>query len=80
MINIEKGSSPEAKLPFEIENWIELGLGVVVILLRLYARAKVVGIRKWQADDFISIMALLLWAVGTSTPMKAQGLTCSRWR
>ncbi|PWY81559.1 hypothetical protein BO94DRAFT_558007 [Aspergillus sclerotioniger CBS 115572] len=61
MIRIEKYVTARARLPFIIENWIELCLGVLVILLRLYSRAKVVGIRKWQADDFMSIIALFLW-------------------
>ncbi|PYI03982.1 hypothetical protein BO78DRAFT_348602, partial [Aspergillus sclerotiicarbonarius CBS 121057] len=63
MFSIEKGSSWAAKLPITIETWIECLIGIFVILLRLYARAKVVGVKKWQPDDYISIMVLLFWAV-----------------
>ncbi|RAL00003.1 uncharacterized protein BO80DRAFT_465716 [Aspergillus ibericus CBS 121593] len=63
MLHIEKGSPWTARLPFDIENWIELGLGIIVILLRLYARAKVVGIKKRQPDDYITVLVFFLWAV-----------------
>ncbi|KAL4770625.1 hypothetical protein BDW60DRAFT_208999 [Aspergillus nidulans var. acristatus] len=47
--------------PFQKEAWTEYGIGVVVLLLRLFARLKVVGIRNWQGDDYFSIVALIFW-------------------
>ncbi|GAT31225.1 hypothetical protein RIB2604_04100360 [Aspergillus luchuensis] len=63
MIYIENGSSTkESRLPFEIEEWVEMAIGMFVILLRLYARTRAVGFRKWQGDDYLSVVALVLWA------------------
>ncbi|OJJ70323.1 hypothetical protein ASPBRDRAFT_677000 [Aspergillus brasiliensis CBS 101740] len=61
MIHIEPGSTQEQSLPFEIEEWIELAIGMFVILLRLFARTRAVGFRKWQGDDYLSIVTLVLW-------------------
>ncbi|KAL6229649.1 hypothetical protein BDW75DRAFT_235036 [Aspergillus navahoensis] len=47
--------------PFQKEAWTEYAIGVIVLLLRLFARLKVVGIRNWQGDDYFSIVALLFW-------------------
>ncbi|GLA37342.1 hypothetical protein AnigIFM63309_004255 [Aspergillus niger] len=62
MIHIEPGcSTKESRLPFEIEEWVEMAIGMFVILLRLYARTRAVGVRKWQGDDYLGIVALVLW-------------------
>ncbi|KAL4885798.1 hypothetical protein BJY04DRAFT_179217 [Aspergillus karnatakaensis] len=47
--------------PFQKEAWTEYGIGVVVILFRLFARFKVVGIKNWQGDDYFSIISLIFW-------------------
>lgn len=49
--------------PFQKEAWIEYGIGVVVILFRIFARIKVVGIKNWQGDDYFSVVALIFWTV-----------------
>ncbi|KAL3462422.1 hypothetical protein BJX64DRAFT_139983 [Aspergillus heterothallicus] len=50
--------------PFQTEAWTEYSIGVVVILFRLFARFKVVGIKNWQGDDYFSIVAIIFWTVG----------------
>ncbi|KAJ0423569.1 hypothetical protein BJY00DRAFT_321698 [Aspergillus carlsbadensis] len=47
--------------PFQTEAWTEYSIGVVVILFRLFARFKVVGVKNWQGDDYFSIVALIFW-------------------
>ncbi|GES57977.1 hypothetical protein ATEIFO6365_0004005300 [Aspergillus terreus] len=47
--------------PFQKEAWTEYGIGTVIILLRILARAKVVGVKNWQGDDYFTIIALLFW-------------------
>jgi hypothetical protein len=49
--------------PFQTEAWTEYGIGVVVILLRMFARTKVVGIKNWQGDDYFSVVTLIFWTV-----------------
>ncbi|GAB1218289.1 hypothetical protein ATERTT37_007543 [Aspergillus terreus] len=49
--------------PFQKEAWTEYGIGTVIILLRILARAKVVGVKNWQGDDYFTIIALLFWTV-----------------
>lgn len=56
--------------PFQKEAWTEYGIGVIVLLLRLFARMKVVGIRNWQGDDYFSIIALIFWTVCTRVSNK----------
>lgn len=38
---------------FAIESWTLYSIGVLVTLLRTYARAKAVGIRSFRADDYL---------------------------
>lgn len=85
MIYIENGSSTkESRLPFEIEEWVEMAIGMFVILLRLYARTRAVGFRKWQGDDYLSVVALVLWAVSIQFASEDEGvkvdIPCSRPR
>ncbi|EAW12317.1 uncharacterized protein ACLA_062820 [Aspergillus clavatus NRRL 1] len=47
--------------PFQTEAWTEYGLGVVIILGRIFARWKIVGIKNWQGDDWFSIVSLMFW-------------------
>ena len=44
--------------PFQKEAWTPSW--VVILLLRIFARAKVVGVRNWQGDDYFAIVSLLL--------------------
>lgn len=75
MIYIENGSSTqESRLPFEIEEWVEMAIGMFVILLRLYARTRAVGFRKWQGDDYLSIVALVLWTVSIQVASEGEGV------
>ncbi|RDW60537.1 hypothetical protein BP6252_11920 [Coleophoma cylindrospora] len=47
---------------FQIETWTELGIGFLIVILRICARWKIVGIRNFRVDDYLIILALLLWA------------------
>lgn len=47
------------------ENFVLLGIGLLVIALRLYARVSAVGITKLQADDYLMVAA----AVRPSIPL-----------
>ncbi|KAJ6442470.1 allantoate permease [Purpureocillium lavendulum] len=49
--------------PFQIEAWIEYGLGVAVLFLRFFARWKVVGFKKWEGDDYFAILVLVFWTL-----------------
>jgi hypothetical protein len=51
--------------PFQKEAWTEYGIGVLIILGRIFARWKVVGVKNWQGDDYFAIAALLFWTVGS---------------
>ncbi|KAK7443640.1 hypothetical protein Landi51_08988 [Colletotrichum acutatum] len=46
--------------PFQTEAWTEYGLGVLIILLRIFARWKIVGFN-WQGDDYFAILCLIFW-------------------
>jgi len=48
--------------PFQTEAWAEYGLGTLIVLLRIFARWKVVGF-KWQGDDWFSLGVLIFWTV-----------------
>ncbi|KAB8071482.1 hypothetical protein BDV29DRAFT_197345 [Aspergillus leporis] len=52
--------------PFQTEAWAEYGIGTVVILLRIFARFKVVGIRNWQGDDYFAFVTLAFWTAELS--------------
>lgn len=41
------------------EVFILLGIGLVIILLRLYARWEAVGFNRWEADDCLMILAMV---------------------
>lgn len=60
--------------PFQAEAWTEYGIGVIILLLRLYARWKVVGF-KWQGDDWFTVAALVFWTVYkiSESPQQACG-------
>ncbi|KAL4972031.1 hypothetical protein BDW66DRAFT_144984, partial [Aspergillus desertorum] len=59
--------------PFQKEAWTEYVIGGVVLLLRLFARLKVVGVRNWQGDDYFSVVALLFWTVCTNSATEECG-------
>lgn len=42
-----------AMLQFTIEAWTLLAIGILVTMLRTYARIKAVGVRGLQADDYL---------------------------
>ncbi|KAF9890556.1 hypothetical protein FE257_005687 [Aspergillus nanangensis] len=47
--------------PFQKEAWTEYGIGTVILLFRIFARLKVVGVKNWQGDDYFAIVSLLFW-------------------
>ncbi|KAE8350546.1 hypothetical protein BDV28DRAFT_138925 [Aspergillus coremiiformis] len=47
--------------PFQTEAWAEYGIGSVVILLRIFARFRVVGVKNWQGDDYFAFVVLAFW-------------------
>lgn len=49
--------------PFQTEAWTEYGIGVIIILLRIFARFRVVGIKNWQGDDYFTFVVLAFWTV-----------------
>ena len=43
-----------------IELWVEYAVGVLIILLRICTRTLLVGgVRGWQGDDYLIILALV---------------------
>jgi hypothetical protein len=54
--------------PFQTEAWTEYALGVVVLLLRFFARWRMVGF-KWQGDDYFAVGALIFWTVSVRSGM-----------
>ncbi|KAK2053398.1 hypothetical protein LY76DRAFT_581822 [Colletotrichum caudatum] len=48
--------------PFQTEAWAEYGLGVSVILLRIFSRWKIVGFH-WQGDDYFAVLCLVFWTL-----------------
>lgn len=48
--------------PFQTEAWTEYGLGVIVILLRIFARWRIIGFN-WQGDDYFAVLCLIFWTV-----------------
>ncbi|KLU83806.1 hypothetical protein MAPG_02857 [Magnaporthiopsis poae ATCC 64411] len=50
---------------FITENFVLLGVGLLVIALRLYARVSAVGITKLQADDYLMVAAAVTYSVET---------------
>ncbi|CAM1501955.1 Fc.00g039390.m01.CDS01 [Cosmosporella sp. VM-42] len=47
--------------PFQTEAWTEYGIGVLVLLLRYFARWRAVGFKGWQGDDWFAVGALVFW-------------------
>lgn len=41
------------------ELFVLLGIGLAVILVRLYARWEAVGFSGWEADDYLMIVAMV---------------------
>ncbi|KAI2622725.1 hypothetical protein GGS26DRAFT_242269 [Hypomontagnella submonticulosa] len=67
-----------AMLQFTIEAWTLLAIGILVTMLRTYARIKAVGVRGLQADDYLVWVGAIFYAVETSLAYSvgavAQGL------
>jgi hypothetical protein len=64
------------KSPFIAEAWIEFSIGISIVILRLFARWKLVGFKGWRGDDYMSIVAALFWTVCGNYPH--YGRTSSR--
>ncbi|GKT56430.1 hypothetical protein ColTof4_09023 [Colletotrichum tofieldiae] len=56
-------AAAEASRQFTIEAWTLYGIGVVVTILRTYARAKAVGFRNFRADDYLVWVAVLFYTI-----------------
>lgn len=52
-------AAAEAGRQFTIEAWTLYGIGVIVTVLRTYARAKAVGFRNFRADDYLVWIAIV---------------------
>ncbi|KAI1207526.1 uncharacterized protein F4807DRAFT_452868 [Annulohypoxylon truncatum] len=67
-----------AMLQFTIEAWTLLSIGIVVTMLRTYARIKAVGFKGLQADDYLVWIGAIFYAIETSLAYSvghvAQGL------
>ena len=46
-------AAQEALKKFSIEAWTLLGVGIIVTILRTYARIKFVGFKNLQPDDYL---------------------------
>lgn len=51
---------------FRREAWIEYGIGVFVLLVRFFARWRIVGLKGWQGDDYFALLVLIFWTVSLS--------------
>ncbi|RLL96873.1 hypothetical protein CFD26_105499 [Aspergillus turcosus] len=47
--------------PFQTEAWAEYGIGIVILLGRIFARWKVVGVKNWQGDDYFAIVSIFFF-------------------
>ncbi|TIC96846.1 hypothetical protein CH35J_007563 [Colletotrichum higginsianum] len=56
-------ATEEAGRQSTIETWTLYGIGVVVTILRTYARANAVGFRDFRADDYLVWVAILFYTV-----------------
>ncbi|KAL8686621.1 MAG: hypothetical protein Q9218_006981, partial [Villophora microphyllina] len=50
---------------FTKEAFTLLGVGVTVVALRTYARFKMVGIRKFMLDDYLMLLAVVVYGLET---------------
>lgn len=44
---------------FKIESWTLFGCGTIIVIVRLIARWRAVGIRHFAADDYLMILAIV---------------------
>ncbi|BDD56231.1 hypothetical protein MPDQ_005603 [Monascus purpureus] len=51
---------------FRREAWIEYGIGVFVLLVRFFARWRIVGLKGWQGDDYFALLVLIFWTAEVS--------------
>ncbi|KAH8703898.1 hypothetical protein BGW36DRAFT_423441 [Talaromyces proteolyticus] len=49
------------KSPFITEAWVEYGLSITVVLIRVFARWKLMGFKGFGGDDYLCILAALFW-------------------
>lgn len=55
-----------ADIPFQIEAWVEYGIGVLILFVRFFARWKTVGFQGRKGDDYFAIAALIFWTVSVT--------------
>lgn len=56
------------KNSFLAEAYSEVAISVAVLVLRIFARTKIVGFRGWQGDDFFAMLCIFLWIVSLVVP------------
>ena len=56
-----------ADIPFQVEAWVEYGLGVLILFIRFFARWSAVGFQGRQGDDYFAVAALIFWTVRVTT-------------
>lgn len=61
---IEEQAAARAE-SFARDGWIFLGLASAITLLRMYSRWRTVGFKRFQADDFLVMLALVSDSDGT---------------
>lgn len=66
---------------FASEAFTLLSVGIMVIILRTYARIRQVGIRNFEADDYLMLLAIIPYSIETAlaytVSAKYHGLTNS---
>lgn len=45
------------------EAWVEYVIGIPALVLRVFSRCKIVVGWKWQADDYLAVLAIALFTV-----------------
>jgi hypothetical protein len=55
-----------APLSFEAESFTLLGLAIFFIVLRVYARIRLVGFKELEADDYLMLLVIVPYSVETS--------------
>jgi hypothetical protein len=48
--------------PFQVEAWSEYSVGMVIILVRIFARCRQIG-RNWEGDDWFALISIVFWTV-----------------
>ncbi|RDW82849.1 hypothetical protein BP6252_03961 [Coleophoma cylindrospora] len=52
-----------ARRAFQLETWTELGVAILIVILRIGIRYKTVGIPKFRIDDYLIVPTLLFFVI-----------------